>query len=94
MLFEIFILTQVLAVGAFLLAWFSKNPLLWSVSVILFGIQMITGFNIEYNIITILDSGIVQQTVSYSSVIAYVNMLFFSLSLLMFFWDIFSERNL
>jgi len=93
MLFEIFILIQTIAIGSFLLAWFSKNIIMWGITVILFGIQMITGFNIEFIIFNITDSGIVPILINHSSVIAYINMLFFSLGILMFFWDIFTQRT-
>lgn len=92
MLFDIYIIIQILAIGAFILSWYSKNVITWTMSIILFSILMISGFNLEFLIFTINDNSILLQTVTYSSLIAYVNILFFALSLIMFFWDIFTER--
>ena len=94
MLIEIFILIEILALGAFALSWFGKNPIMWAVSVIIFGIQIITAFNIEFYIHVVSVGGQITTTViNHSSIMAYINMIFFFLSLVMFFWDIYNERN-
>jgi hypothetical protein len=95
MIIELYVMIQVLAFIVFLISWFRKNVLLWALSIILFGIQTFLSFNIQYLITIVSNStSFVTETIVVSSLpMASINMLFGSLGLIMFFWEIFNPDS-
>lgn len=95
MIIELYIIIQVLAFLLYLFCWYSRNVLMWGLSVIIFGIQIFNSFNIQY-LITIVESltSFVTETITVSSLtMVWINVLMFSLSLMLFFYDIFNPKN-
>ncbi len=92
MIIELFILIQILAFTAFGISWFKGNPIMWSISLILFALLSFASFNILFSYIYIENGIPILIQASHSSTIAYLNIGFFMISLVMFFVDIYKER--
>jgi hypothetical protein len=94
MLLEIFILLELIMIGFFITSFFTQHEILWSISVLLSGVLMITSFNVQIKML-VFDSTLgasVHQLVSYDlgHMLAF-NLLFFGLGLILFIMDIFDK---
>lgn len=96
MLVEIFMLFQIFVVGLFLLAFFTKQEILWAVTALMSTFIMFSSYNVEvrtfdYNITT---SAYVPIITNYSyPYLMGINIVFFGLSLVLGFFDIFDKYN-
>lgn len=94
MLIELFIFFEIIMLIFFAAAFFTKQEILWAVALVLSGVIMILGYNVEYyvyefNVTTSAYMPVV-TTHSYPYLTA-INMLFFVLSLVLGLFDIFDK---
>ena len=94
MLVELYVFFEIVAIGIFLAAFFTKQEILWAVSLVLFGFIMFTSYNVEYYVYqwnaTISAYYPVVISHSYPYLMG-VNTLFFVLSLILLLFDIFDK---
>lgn len=94
MLIELYVFYEVVVLGIFLLSFFTKQEILWAITAVLSGILMFSSYDIqvssyEFNTTISAYSPIV---VSYHPVyLVYINMIFFSLALLLGLFDMFDK---
>ena len=94
MLVEIFIFFEIIVIGLFLVAFYTKQEIMWALTAIFSGAMMFTSYNIEianyvYN--TTLGA---YQTVITSFTYPYlsrINMIFFGLALALGIFDLFDK---
>jgi len=94
MLLEIFILLEIVNITIFLIAFFTKQEILWAIALVTSGIMMFTSYNIQQYIYK-FDS----VTGAYNSVLVSTShpylmgfhMIFFALSLVLGFSDVFEK---
>jgi len=94
MLIELFILFQILGIGFFITAFFTKQEVLWGVSLIISAVLMYTSFNVEYfayepNLTTGIYNPIFISS-SYPYLMG-LNLLFFGLSITFSLFDMFDK---
>ena len=94
MLYSLFILIQIFAVVLFVASFFTKQEILWGVTLLTCALLMYSSFGIEYFIYdwntTIQAYSPVIKTFSYPYMMGF-NMLFFVLSLVLGIFDIFEK---
>lgn len=94
MLIELFIFFELLVIGMFLLAFHTKQEILWGIVTVLSGVLMFTSFNIEHYVYvynaTLGAYSPVQVVHNYPYLMG-INMLFFALSLLLGLFDMFDK---
>lgn len=94
MLAEIFIFFEIVAIGLFITSFFTKQEILWALTIVLYGVLMFTSYNIEYYVYeyntTLLAYQPVAVTNSYPYLMA-INMLFFVLAMLLAIFDLFDK---
>jgi len=94
MLVELFIFFEIVAIGMFVASFFTKQEILWAVTIVLFGVLMFTSYNVEYYVYTWNEVSMsydpVVMTHSYPYLMA-INMLFFVLALLLTLFDVFDK---
>jgi len=94
MLFEVFIFFEIVMIGLFLGAFFSKQEILWGLASLFSGVLMFTSFNIEYYVY-IWNSTVAAYvpTMTYYSYpyLMGLNMVFFILTLVLGLFDIFDK---
>lgn len=94
MLLELFIFFELVMLGLFLTAFYTKQELLWAVTSLMSGVLMFTSYNIEFLVyeFNATIGGYVATTISYSyPYLMGINMLFFALALLLGFFDLFDK---
>jgi len=84
MLLSLIILFEVVMVGAFATAFFTKQELFWLLSTFLSGVLMIVSYNVEI----IIENGIYNYPMPY---LMGINLLFFALTILFGLFDIFDK---
>jgi len=97
MIIELYILMQVAMLGIFFTAFFSKQEILWAVSLVLSGVLMISSYFVEIGAYSfdISTGAYVYQLVTHSfPFMMGINMLFFSLSLLLGMFDLFDKYGI
>lgn len=94
MLVELFVFFEIVAIGIFIAAFFTKQEILWAISLILFGVLMFTSYDVEYYVYqwnaTLSAYYPVAVTHSYPYLMG-INSLFFVLSLVLLLFDIFDK---
>ena len=94
MLIELFVFFQIIVIGLFIAAFFTKQELLWAITFVLAGILMFTSYSIEYYVyefnttINAYVPTIVTHTYPY---LTGINLLFFGLSVVLGLFDIFDK---
>lgn len=94
MLLELFIFFEIVAIGLFLTSFFTKQEVLWALTLIFSGMLMITSYNIE---VTTFKFNTTIQTFAPTTVnyhypyLMAINMLFFALALIFFIYDLFDK---
>jgi len=94
MLVEIFIFFEIVTVGLFLASFFTKQEILWAITLVLSGTMMFTSWHIEfpsyvYNATTLVyDPVVISHNYPY---LMALNMLFFSLALILGLFDLFDK---
>ena len=96
MLLNVYLTLQVILVVLFLLSFFIKSEITWAVTLVLAGLLMFSSYNVEhfayvYNTTTWAYQP-VTLTASYNYLAA-LNLVFFSLALLLAFFDIFEKYS-
>lgn len=94
MLIEIFIFLQFIAIGLFITSFFTKQEILWALTLLFTGVLMFTSFNIEYyvyepNITTGMYTP-VTINLSYPYLMG-INLGFFVLAMVLGIFDIFDK---
>ena len=94
MLIELFIFFEVIVIGMFVASFFTKQEILWAITLVFSGVLMFTSFHVEtyvyeYNA-TITAYSPVIVTHSYPYLMG-LNMIFFGLALLLGMFDIFDK---
>jgi len=94
MLFELFVFFEIVMIGFFVGAFFSKQEILWGVTALFSGVLMFTSFNIEYYVyIWNSTVGAYVPTITYFSYpyLMGINLAFFVLTLVLGLFDIFDK---
>ena len=94
MLVEIFIFFEIIVIGLFLVAFYSKQELMWALTAIFSGIMMFTSYNIEIaNYVFNATLGAYQTVItSYSYFyLSGINLIFFGLALALGIFDMFDK---
>ncbi len=94
MLVELFVFFQIVVIGMFIASFFTKQEILWAITLVFSGVLMVTSWNIEtyvyeYNASIIAYSPVI-RTNNYPYLMA-LNMIFFVLALLLGLFDIFDK---
>jgi len=94
MLIEIFIIFEILAIVLFFVSFFTKQEILWALTLVLTGVLMFTSYNIEYYVYvfnaTIHAYVPTITTHSYPYLMA-INLLFFGLAMILGIFDLFDK---
>lgn len=95
MIIELYILFQTLLILLLYLGWRNSHPMYWALALIFSGIQIFTSYNIEYIVMIYSNTGeLTSHLANYSfPLLSYINMLFLTMSVVMFMWDIFNPRE-
>jgi hypothetical protein len=97
MIIELFIFFQVIVIILFFMAFFTKQPLIWVLTIIFSGIVMFACYNVEYsvNYFNVDTNNYEIATISRDfGYLMSVNMIFFGLGIVMFFFDMFDQIGL
>ena len=94
MLLSVYIFFQIVALSFFVTAFFTKQEILWFLSVIISGMLMIASFGVQLSHY-VFDSGIgayEYTTTSYNFTFLFgINLVFFFLGIILGFFDIFDK---
>lgn len=94
MLIDLYIIFQITAIILFFISFFTKQEILWALTLVLTGTLMFTSWNVEYYTyvfnatISAYDMVIINN--SYPYLVA-INFLFFALSMLLGLFDLFDK---
>lgn len=84
MILPLFITLQVFVVVFFIFSYFTKSEVAWAITLVLSGLGMFSSYNLE------MPSGAVESDMIFMG----INLLFFALSILMLFLDLFDKYGL
>lgn len=94
MLLELYIFFEILVIFLFVFSFFTKQELLWAITIVISSILMYSSYNIEYYLykwnFTLMDYQLTTVSNSYPYLMA-INMLFFVLAILLLIFDIFDK---
>jgi len=94
MLIELYIFFQIVVIGLFLTAFFTKQELLWFITLVFSGMLMVSAFNVQYYVyiynMTIANYVPIAKSESYPWLMG-INLLFMTLSLVLGMFDIFDK---
>lgn len=94
MLVEIYIFFQIIVIGLFIASFFTKQEILWVLTLVLSGVLMFTSYNVQsYVYIANVTLGAyepVQVSNSYPYLMG-INLLFFALSMILGLFDLFDK---
>jgi len=95
MIIEMYMIFQVLVFLLLFLGWIYKSPIYWILCFIFSSVQIFTSYNIEYIVMVYSSLGeLTSHIVSLSfPILSYVNFVFLTISITMFFWDIFNPKE-
>ena len=94
MLIELFIFFEIITIGIFFAAFFTKQELLWAVTLMFSGVLMFTSYNVEYYVyeFNTTISAYVPIIITHSyPYLTGINLLFFGLSVVLGIFDIFDK---
>jgi len=94
MLIELYIIFQVLVVGLFFTAFFTKNEIIWVITLVISGTMMYTSYNIEYFVYEMNTTlGAYQPVITNHSYpyLMGINLIFCALSMLLGLYDMFDK---
>lgn len=97
MLIELFIFFQIVVIGLFIASFFTKQEILWAITLVLSGVLMATSWSIEtyvyeYNATIVAYSPVI-QTHNYPYLMG-INMIFFVLALILGMFDLFDKYGI
>ncbi len=94
MLIEIFIFFEIVMITLFIISFFLKQEILWSLTLVLSGTLMFTSYNIEYYVYQFNSTLSAYQPIfvthSYPYLMA-INMMFFALAMILGLFDLFDK---
>lgn len=94
MLIEIYVFFEIVVIGLFLASFFTKQEIIWAITLVLSGVLMFTSYNIEYYVYeynaTISAYYPIAVTHSYPYLMG-INMLFFVLAMVLGIFDLFDK---
>jgi hypothetical protein len=94
MLIEIYVFYELIIIALFLLAFFTKQEIIWAITAVLSGVLMFSSYNVQtyvyvYNAtITAYEPALQTNHYIYLS---WINMIFFVLSMVLGIFDIFDK---
>jgi len=94
MLVELFIFFEIVVIGLFITSFYTKQEILWAITIVITGVLMFTSYNIEgyvyeYNASkTAYDAVLVSHSYPY---LMGLNLLFFVLALILAIFDLFDK---
>lgn len=94
MLLELYIFFEIVAIGLFIASFFTKQEILWALTLTLTGVLMFTSYNIEYYVYQYNTSFGAYQAIATTHSYPYLmalNMLFFVLGMLLTIFDLFDK---
>lgn len=94
MILELFIIFEIVMIAVFFASFFFKQEIMWVISILLSGFLMLTSWNVERfaYVFNTTTSAYDFVTISYSyPYLMAVNMIFFSLGLLLFLFDLWDK---
>lgn len=94
MLLEIYIFFQILAILLFALSFFSKQEILWAITLVITGVMMATSYHVEviaYEYNTTLTAYQPMIITQYYPYLMGINMMFFILAMLFGIFDLFDK---
>jgi hypothetical protein len=94
MLIELYIFFEIVTIGLFIASFFTKQEILWALTIVTAGFLMFTSFNIEYYVYewNVTISAYVPTAVSHSyPYLMGINILFFVLGLVLLLFDLFDK---
>lgn len=93
MIFSMFLVLEILCISFFLMSFFTRQLILWAITLVFAGVLMFTSFNVEYYTYvwnsTIDVYSPIMVSYSYPYLMG-INILFFALSLALGLYDIFN----
>ena len=96
MILEIYLTIFILMIIMFFVAYFMRQELVWIITMALSGILMFSSYGIEilgYTYENVTNSYVVSTSLFSYPYLAGINLIFFALSLLLGFYDIFDKFN-
>lgn len=94
MLIELFIFFEIIVIGLFIASFFTKQEILWTITLVISGVLMFTSYHVETYVYefntTISAYSPVIVSHSYPYLMA-INMIFFSLALVLGMFDLFEK---
>ena len=94
MLVELFIFFEIVTIGLFLASFFTKQEILWVITLVLSGTLMFTSWHVEYYVYQFNTTLNVYVPIAVSNSYPYlmaINMIFFVLALLLGMFDLFDK---
>jgi len=91
MLIELYILFEIAMLVCFTFAYFTKQELLWSITVVLAGVLMFSSHAIEYHIV--VDNDVVVKIYDLMYMVS-INFLFMLLATILFLFDLFEKYGI
>ena len=97
MLIELFVFFEIVMLAFFATAFFTKNEILWTISLVLTGFLMFSGFTLEvqtyvYN--SSINAYQYQIISQYYPYLTGINMIFFVLGIVLMLYDLWSKLSL
>ena len=94
MLIELYIFFQIIVIGLFLTSFFTKQEILWFITMVFSGMLMMSAFNVQYYVYiyntTIRNYVPIAKSESYPWLMG-VNLMFMALCLILGMFDIFDK---
>ena len=94
MLIELYIFFQIVVIGLFLTSFFTKQEILWFITLVFSGMLMVSAYNVQYYVYifntTISNYVPIAKSESYPWLMG-INLLFMALSLILGMFDIFDK---
>lgn len=97
MLIELYIFFEIVMLGFFIASFFTKNEILWAITLVLSGVLMFTSYNIEltnYEYNSTLNAYQYVITSQFYPYMMGINMVFFILALVLGIFDLWSKFQL
>ena len=97
MIISIYILLQIAVIGFFIAAFYTKQEILWSITLILSGVLMFTAFDVGHYTYEFNQTISAYQPIIQSNSFPYlmgINMIFFGLSVLLGMFDLFDKYGI
>ena len=94
MLLEIYIIMQILVFVLFFIAFYSRQEIIWVLTLVMTGITMMSSYTVEvlaYNYNTTINAYVLTTNVFYYPYLMGINLIIFALSLIFGIFDIWDK---